>query len=97
MSNVFAWVATDPKELKKQADIVGRHNNGYILEAAQHCNVTVCAWGINGNIDGRGKAVEAMLRAGAHTLYAIKLCKDGTPQHPLYLSGSRAPFEWGHT
>jgi hypothetical protein len=33
-------------------------------------------------------------RGGTRPLHVLKLCKDGTPSHPLYLNGDLKPTLW---
>jgi outer membrane protein OmpA-like peptidoglycan-associated protein len=45
ITNIFAWRATDPQEMKAARDPVGRGNDAAILRAAREAAVVVCAWG----------------------------------------------------
>lgn len=45
VTNIFAWRATDPKELKRVEDPIGPENDAYLLSTARHASMVVCAWG----------------------------------------------------
>lgn len=83
--NLFAWRATNPADMKRQADPVGEWNNLYTLHAAAVSAMTVCAWGSHGGHLGRDKAVLAKLEAAGIRPYALRLTKGGAPSHPLYV------------
>ena len=99
LTNLFAWVATNPADMKEASarglDVVGHKNHKWIFSEADGAKTVICAWGMNGNFRHRGKEVERTLRLNLSLkLCALKLCKDGTPQHPLYLRGDTKPFLW---
>ena len=53
VTNLFAYRATNPKELKKVDKPFGEHNHLYQLEAAViSSELTVCAWGAHGLQEG---------------------------------------------
>jgi hypothetical protein len=45
MTNIFAFRATDPKDMKKAARPVGRYNDSWLKTVAERCDVTIAAWG----------------------------------------------------
>lgn len=92
--NIFAWRATDPREMRAAADPVGPLNDHAIVESADWADRIICAWGTHGAHLARGRAVEAMLRAQGADLWHLGLSKDGHPRHPLYLSYATAPERW---
>lgn len=84
--NIFAYRATDPSVMKRQADPIGPDNDLHILAAAKSAYQVILAWGGHGQHMNRGKQVLHMLHnAGIETHY-LKLNKDGFPAHPLYIS-----------
>lgn len=89
--NVFAWRETDSKKLftlaAKGVDIVGPHNNAAILEVCQEAAIIVCGWGKPGHfLLQRGKRViKGLKKNGITKLHALRINKDGSPQHPLYI------------
>jgi hypothetical protein len=77
VTNLFAFRATDPKELKRRAprkraakgerardmsEIVGPNNDAHILAAVHEALRTVCAWGSHGAFGGRDRDVLLMLK-----------------------------------
>lgn len=83
--NLFAFRATDPRDLKRSALPIGEHNNAQLLDAAQWADTLICAWGVHGAHQGRGAEVKALLEANGHALWHLGLSKEGHPRHPLYL------------
>jgi len=77
--NIFAWRATDPRDMRAAADPVGAGNDEAILQNAAQADLVVCAWGTH----------------GAHTpLHHLGLSKAGHPKHPLYISYDVTPMRW---
>lgn len=87
--NLFAWRATDPRELRSVDDPVGPDNDSVIawaLEAMRDSpESVVCGWGPYGTLHGRDRRVRELLAAHTLTAMALKVTKTGQPQHPLYL------------
>lgn len=82
--NIFALRSTDPNALYIEPDPIGPCNARAILEAALTGRV-VCAWGGHGKLHGHADRAEKMLREFDHELYALKVNRDGSPAHPLYV------------
>jgi hypothetical protein len=87
MMNLFAFRATDPKEMKGVADPVGPENDAALEEQAQRAGLVIAAWGTHGTHHGRARKV---IDSGILGDYKV-LCVTGGghPGHPLYL-----PAEW---
>jgi hypothetical protein len=84
--NLFAYRATDPKELKKtDTPLVGVDNDEIIQLAAEESDIIVCAWGTNGTLNGRNKEVISLLQSVGKPIMCLGKTKDGHPKHPLYL------------
>lgn len=93
--NLFALRSTDPKELYRADDPVGRDNDQCILEAAGRCQVRVAAWGAHGALHDRGKRVRAWLQAvDPRPLQHLGLTKEGQPRHPLRLAKTTSLLVW---
>lgn len=103
ITNCFGWVATEPKVMKEVhrqglALINGPENDRWLAACAKAADMVICAWGLNGQFLDRCYEVEKLLlearrsAPGEPCLHALKLCKDGTPGHPLYLSSDVKPF-----
>lgn len=93
VGNLFPYRATDPRELLKATDVVGKGNRQYLQRMAEESKVVVCAW-------GNGPLVEKILKkmpeykpleGVSDFLYYLDLAKDGTPKHPLYLKKDLIP------
>lgn len=94
VANIFAYRATDPKDMRRAGDPIGPENDSAILNAAAWADQTICAWGTHGAHLGRGAQVCALLRNQGHALFHLGLTKDGAPKHPLYIGYAVAPTEW---
>jgi hypothetical protein len=94
VTNLFGWRATDPGEMKRAKDPVGRGNDAAILRAAREAAIVVCAWGNHGAHLGRADAVLRLLVSGNLELKILKLNGAGQPAHPLYLPGALEPKPW---
>ena len=94
VTNLFGWRATDPHEMKRARDPVGRGNDAAILRAAREAGVVVCAWGNHGAHRGRAARVVEMLTAEKITLHVLRVNGAGEPAHPLYLPASLRPVRW---
>lgn len=94
VTNVFAWRATDPDEMKAIADPVGPGNDRAIACAAREAAIVVCAWGNHGaHRDGARRVLEVLRKAGVAT-HALRVNRSGQPAHPLYLPGALVPALW---
>lgn len=100
--NLFAWRATDPKELlavDADDDPVGFENDKAIQKAIFGAGIVVCAWGVTGCHLGQDEtalgwiadAVEVMSDEREIPVTALKLTKEGFPAHPLYLASHLRP------
>lgn len=96
MLNLFAFRATDPRDMKAAADPVGPENDWRLLERAAHVNDTggiiIAAWGGHGGHLNRSRKVRVLLRG--IPLHYLTLTKGGEPGHPLYLKGDLKPQRW---
>ena len=81
MVNLFAYRVTLPSGLKKVKYPIGEDNDKYIMTLSKKADITVAAWGNNGNLYGRDKQVFDLIS----NLMCLKLNKSGQPAHPLYL------------
>lgn len=86
--NLFAWRATDPRELTGCADPVGPDNDRFIREAIHPWSVVVGAWGAHGHLRDRGEQVTRDLAADGIELGCLGATKLGQPRHPLYVPAS---------
>jgi len=89
VANLFAYRATDPKELLSVKDPVGEKNDYYLSRLqiqGNNCDI-VFAWGRFPEHIKRMKEVLKIFPFGM----AIKVSKEGFPMHPLYLPKGLKP------
>jgi len=91
MTNLFAFRAKDPEEMKRAPDPVGVDNDPTLWDRAGDAGVVVAAWGVHGAYRARDQWVRAMLPR----LHMLRLTKEGHPGHPLYLPKTLTPQPWG--
>lgn len=91
--NLFAYRTTYPAELALAFDPVGEANSLWLDRAVQSADLVVCAWGPKGRLRGRDEEVVTAL-AREKPLHVLKLTKDGSPGHPLYLRRELTPVLW---
>ena len=89
VTNLFAFRATDPRDMKAATDPVGPDNDGHIVNVARSCALVVCGWGSHGAYRGRAGEVRKLL-AGI-PLTCLRTGKNGEPCHPLYLNYDLKP------
>lgn len=94
MLNLFAYRATQPRDMMAVDDPVGPLNNHALVVETAGLDV-LCAWGVHGGYRDRATAVRALLREAGVTCFHLGLTQDGEPKHPLYLAAALpfTPFE----
>lgn len=91
--NLFAFRATDPRDLARNGWQTGGQEADDAIQACAYDAKTVCvAWGAIGDkgpASDRAQEVAPMLRACAtlDELQCLRITRSGYPQHPLYLPG----------
>ena len=90
--NLFAYRATDPRELKKASSPIGPDNDGNLLAVARHADKVICAWGAHGDLFGRSWRVIEKLRKEGISPLCLEKTKKGLPKHPLYLKADLMPI-----
>ncbi|MBV7542068.1 DUF1643 domain-containing protein [Acidovorax sp. sic0104] len=89
-ANAFAFIATNPADLRKGRYQVGPENDSRILQAcAMGTGDVMVAWWPGGAL-GRGLArpqeVSKMVRKAGYRTLALGRTDDGLPLHPLRLA-----------
>lgn len=94
--NLFAYRATDPKQLPKVDDPIGPDNNVYLF-GAMFAPLVVVAWGSTGDYASkyfrRQKVREIADKIGT-PLRCLGVTKSGDPRHPLYVPYSTELTGW---
>ena len=94
--NLFALRSPQPGLLRNHGEPVGPKNDEYITGEAKLAGVVVCAWGVHGELFGRGAEVRKLLveARGTNDLKMLALTKGGQPVHPLYRTNDSKYMEW---
>jgi len=94
--NLFAYRATNPKELLKCKDPVGISNIDHVSKACTNVEKVITAWGNYPIVDKlmKGKSAFRMLTHSLKKLHYIDISKTHCPKHPLYLSKELQPIKW---
>ena len=83
--NLYAYVATDPVDLRRAGYPVGRYNDRHIEAAARECERAVLAWGAHAARLSRPAEVLGLLRKLEVEPHCLRLTASGHPEHPLRL------------
>jgi hypothetical protein len=94
VTNIFAWRATDPKDMRAASDPVGDANDRAILDSLTWADTIICAWGNHGLHLDRGRQVEMLLRHSGKPLFHLGLTGQSQPKHPLYIGYDQQPQLW---
>jgi hypothetical protein len=94
--NLFAFRATDPRELRASGFPIGFDNTRLMTTrlfelGLQERGYVVCAWGANARNLCYPKDLVCHLSLSGVRLRALRLLEDGTPAHPLMLPYSCKP------
>lgn len=99
VGNLFAYRATDVRELKAAYDPVGPDNDGHLLDMLREADRVVVAWGPVAkqpkHLRSRYRRVREMATMVSRPLYSIGApAKDGHPCHPLMLPYTHELQPW---
>ena len=97
VTNLFAFRATDPRELVKLAQsnpglAIGEYNDHNIIQAACNADTIVCAWGNGGKLRNRDIEVTTLLHQ--YHLYCIRLTDLKCPAHPVRERYTDSPVKY---
>jgi hypothetical protein len=87
--NVRAWRETDPRKVPPDPEAIGADNDDHIIDCVREAALVVCGWGKLGG--ARGPHILQLIRNAGAVPSALKLNKDGSPCHPLYLAANLKP------
>jgi hypothetical protein len=90
MTNLFAYRATVPADMKRVAEPVGAENDRTLATLARGAGLVVAAWGTHGTHLDRGQWVRQLVPG----LHHLRLTQGGHPAHPLYLPAALKPQAW---
>ena len=90
--NVYAFRATDPRELAQQSNPFGVHNLNVVEAAIRRCDVVICAWGAYPPAVPHAAPILSAIRSQRPASYCFGKTKSGAPKHPLYIK-SGTPLE----
>lgn len=93
--NLFAYRATDPRELLALGDLnepVGPDNIDHVRRAVEDRGLIVAAWGAHGGHLDQARTVAGWI--GDRSMKALGLTKDGHPRHPLYVRADAPLIEY---
>lgn len=85
--NLFAYRATDPKDLKRAGWPVGPDNDQAIREAVLDSASVCLAWGSHAaGLERPGIVLQQLRELGvSRRLFCLRITRGGYPQHPLML------------
>ena len=87
MANLFAYRATNPRELYSEQDPIGSDNDFYIKEYADKSEMIIACWGNHGRFNNRSQKVYDLIGS----LNCLGTNKNGEPKHPLYIRSDTKP------
>jgi hypothetical protein len=87
MANLFAYRATEPKDMKAAKNPIGYDNNEWLKKLSKEAGLVVAAWGNDGSYQGRSEQVKQLLP----NIHCLKINKSGEPAHPLYQKSNLKP------
>jgi hypothetical protein len=92
MLNLFAFRATDPRDLKRASDPIGPDNDKHLLTEVRNVERVIACWGDQGRFLGRDRHVSDLLGVPFGCLLQNR---SGAPHHPLYLKSRIKPKPFG--
>ena len=95
VGNVHSYRATDKQRLLEVEDPVGPGNDAGLLRMAKRSGIVMLAYGQPPKpLRARSLEVVKLLRKAGADLHHLRLSKDGSPYHPLYLPGNLTPVRF---
>ena len=92
VGNVHAYRTTAQRRLLEIDDPAGPENDEALVMMAKRTGIVMLAYGQPPKpLRPRSAHVVELLQATGAKLYALRLAKDGSPFHPLYLPGDALP------
>ena len=94
VTNIFAFRATSPTDLKKAKHPEGADNDEILESAISWSDQIIAAWGVHGHHQKQDEKIKALLFKSNVRVTHLGLTKDGHPRHPLYVPYSQSPVAW---
>lgn len=94
MTNLFAFRATDPRDMYAADEPIGLENNTRLLEIGNGAGLIIAAWGNHGAHLDRQDWVKKMFFDCKLKLHALQITRSGAPSHPLYLPKNLQPIPY---
>lgn len=92
ITNLFAFCATDPADLRQATVPEGPANRLHVEAAADRAGMVLAAWGVHGRHLGQSDQVLDWLQG--RPLHVLGLTRHGLPRHPLYVGYAARPAPW---
>lgn len=92
--NLFAFRATDPRDLKAAKAPIGPDNDAIVLETCAEAGMIIAGWGAHGGHLNRSTEMRTALAKAGHMLHHLGQTKAGEPRHPLYVAYRQLPESW---
>lgn len=95
VGNLYAFRATDPRDLFRADDPVGgERNEDVLIGLLAGSEIVIAAWGAHAR---QSRIAEVLKLPGAERMEALATTKAGAPRHPLYLPNTATPVVWKAT
>lgn len=93
--NLYAWRATNPRDLPAGPEAIGPDNDARLSEAALYALETggplVAAWGAHA---AEQRVADVLTLPGMDRLSCLSVTRGGQPGHPLYLRSETQLVDW---
>ena len=86
--NLFAYSSHEPNELFKANDPIGPKNDSIIKKNISKAEKIILIWGSYGGFLKRNEKILKLIKKP----FCLKINKNGSPAHPLYLKGTLKPI-----
>lgn len=98
VGNLFAWRATNVKELAAAEDPVGPNCDSHLFNMMLSSDLVIAGWGridkVPGRLRRRVHEIAKLTRDSGHLLECWGRCNDGSPVHPLMIPYSSELRLW---
>lgn len=92
MTNLFAWRATKPEDMKLVDNPVGEDNQHHLLQCANGAGLVLAAWGTHGSFRSQDLTVRQWMASIAAQMHCLGRNSDDSPKHPLYIPANTQPI-----